>query len=397
MKAVGIICEYDPFHKGHAYLLSRARELGETVVCVMSGHATQRGRLAMADKYTRAEMALVSGADLVLELPFPHSAAGAEYFAAAGVGVLAGVGATDLCFGSELGDVEVLSRAASLATTLAPDDGKGSRGTAKGYFEALNDAYEKQYGRPVPLGSNDILGVAYLKARLLGEYDITPHAVVREGDGFRATAPSHAEYASATALRACLAAGDNETVRRYIPTAAMEVLTEAMARGEAPADMTRLSSAVLSFFRLTPPESLGHIAELGNGLEHRLCRAAREASELSELLTLAATKKYTHARIARAMLFAMTGVTREDMEAPVAYTTVLAANAQGRRFLGELRRREGALPAITRPADGASLGPRQYALGAALDALFTQTTPKASPGGTYLRRGPRIREEENPQ
>ena len=105
----GIICEFNPFHKGHQYLLRRAREHGaETVVCAMSGNFVQRGDFAVADKFARAEMAVRCGADLVLELPTPWAMAGAETFARGGVELLAKAGCDTLAFGSECGDLTAL-------------------------------------------------------------------------------------------------------------------------------------------------------------------------------------------------------------------------------------------------------------------------------------------------
>ena len=117
MRNIGIVCEFNPLHNGHKRILDYARELGaERVVCVMSGNATQRGELAVLDKYTRAKSAIASGADLVLELPYPWSSASAEYFARAAVSVLSGFCDT-LLFGSECGDIDLICRAATLASS----------------------------------------------------------------------------------------------------------------------------------------------------------------------------------------------------------------------------------------------------------------------------------------
>ena len=117
MKVVGIIAEYNPFHKGHQFHLSRARELSgaDYVIVVMSGNYVQRGTPAMFDKYTRAEAALRSGADLVLELPVSVATGSAEYFASGAVKMLADTGiVTDLCFGSECGSLMDLQKLADI-------------------------------------------------------------------------------------------------------------------------------------------------------------------------------------------------------------------------------------------------------------------------------------------
>ena len=116
MKTTGIICEYNPMHSGHAYQLSVVREGGaECIVALMSGSFTERGEIAVADKYTRAEIALGAGADLVLELPYPYCAGGAEYFATAGVSILDRLSIDRISFGSESGDLDLLLRAAEAA------------------------------------------------------------------------------------------------------------------------------------------------------------------------------------------------------------------------------------------------------------------------------------------
>ena len=114
MEITGIICEYNPFHKGHAYHLARARELAgaDFVVCAMSGSVTQRGVFARHDKWTRARMALACGADLVLELPFPFASGSARRFAEGGVAALAALGADTLAFGSESAELPAIMAAA---------------------------------------------------------------------------------------------------------------------------------------------------------------------------------------------------------------------------------------------------------------------------------------------
>ena len=116
MKTVGIVCEYNPFHNGHAHQIELLRQNGfELVVCAMSGNFTQRGELAIADKYTRAESAVRCGADIVVELPFPFSSFSAEGFSRAGVHILSSLGVDTLSFGSESADLTLLSRAADAA------------------------------------------------------------------------------------------------------------------------------------------------------------------------------------------------------------------------------------------------------------------------------------------
>ena len=387
MKITGIICEYDPFHNGHEYLLRQAREGSDAVVCVMSGNATQRGGFAIADKYTRAEMALHGGADLVLELPYPFSSASAEYFASAGVAILSSVGAERICFGSECGNTEKLMKAADVALTREFRRSRGDEGTAEGYFEALEESYAKVYGESLSLAPNDILGVEYGKAIMRGKYAIQPMAFERLGDGFLSSSAGASPFASATALRSYIREKGTDGLAAYMPKTAVELLDRAVADKTAPVDIKRIESAVLSFFRLTSPEALADIAELGNGLEYRLCEAALKAGTLDEFFSLAATKKYTDSRIRRAVLFAMTGVMRHDLKTLPQYTTLLAVNAEGREVLSQLRKKENVIPVVTKPADGKSVSERQYTLSYLLDCLFTLAMPTPTEAGAFMRKG----------
>ena len=114
MRTAGIICEYNPLHKGHQWMMDEVRRAGaDAIVCAMSGNFVQRGEAAVADKLARAEMALHCGADLVLELPTPWAANTAEIFARGGVALLQKTGVvTDLAFGSECGDAELIKKTA---------------------------------------------------------------------------------------------------------------------------------------------------------------------------------------------------------------------------------------------------------------------------------------------
>ena len=121
MNIAGIICEYNPFHRGHEWMLQQLREQGmDGIVCAMSGNFVQRGEFALLDKQRRAEMAVRCGADLVLELPTPYAAATAEVFALGGAALLQQTGVvTHLAFGSECGDVSLVQRAAQVLSTPA--------------------------------------------------------------------------------------------------------------------------------------------------------------------------------------------------------------------------------------------------------------------------------------
>ncbi|MBR3894784.1 MAG: nucleotidyltransferase family protein [Clostridia bacterium] len=349
MRTVGIICECNPFHGGHEYLIGRAKESGaDAVICVMSGYFVQRGEAAIAPAHLRAEALLEGGADAVLELPFPFCSSGAEFFASAGVEILDRLGVGELWFGSECGEITRLDRLSALADTEAfradySAATRGNGGTAKEYLDRLCALA----GDGEPLSSNDILGIAYLRALRARDSSMRAVTVKREGSAYRDGEITAGKYPSATALRRIWREEGLEAMLTRLPEQTREIY-----RREHPplADLALAELLILGHLRLTSPEALEAIAELGGGLGNRLAECAREARTFDELLSLAATKKYPNARVRRGILFALTGIRDGDLRASPAYVRLLAANAKGRQFLAETRR-EQTIPVVTRRTD----------------------------------------------
>ena len=379
----GIICEYNPMHRGHEYMIEELHRAGVgTVVCLMSGSFVQRGDTAVTDKYDRAAAAVRSGADLVLELPFPWSCASAAYFAAAGVHILSSLGIGNIAFGSESAELSRLRAAADAADAdegYAPD---ASQGSAAAYFARIEGAL----GDGERLPPNDILGVEYIRAaRRLG---IATEFIVikRAGAGFHDTDAS-AALPSATAMRAAILRGE---LPEGLTEASAESLRAAIAAGRAPATLGALGTAALWRFRSGGAE-LGRYAECGGGVSGRLARAAAESGNLADMLTAAATKKYTSARLRRAVIFALAGVMKADLDTLPSYTTVLASNARGRSFLAAARKKAG-ITVLTRPSAALRVegdaARRQTELLLASEGLYSLALPVSCPAGSFLRQTP---------
>lgn len=411
MRASGVICEFNPFHSGHAYLLSRMRELaGEEgcVICLMSGRFVQRGEPAAADPYLRAGMALSGGADLVLELPFPWSAASAEHFAGAGVRILARLGVESLAFGSECGDHTLLSHVAGALDTPAFRDTyaalcREGTGTAAAYAKALREAVSI----PLPDGfpsSNDLLGITYLQAlRRLVQEGITPpraETVTRRGTAYRDAAFVPDAYPSATALRRRMeelrgSLPLSEVIpREAMPAASRALLLEALAGEEAPLSGERLMAFYHGLYRLPIPPSHREPAEWNGGMAGHIHRAACASATPEAFWEELRTKQYTDARLRRALLFGAVGVTPKDLREVPRYTTLLAANRRGCAYLKEWRKANrdasDGFTVVTKPADAPRL--RQRELGEAADALFTLCFPHPKEAGAMLKRTPVIQE-----
>ena len=394
-KTVGIICEYNPFHGGHRYQIEEARRQGfERVVCVMSGNTVQRGEFAIADKYTRAEMAVKGGADLVLELPYPYSASSAEFFALAGVRILKSAGVDAICFGSECGDMDKLKKAAEVCESqLFIEAYKDAVSCGMGSTKAYFDSYKYVTNEELPNGANDILGIAYIRAIKRENSKIEPIAIKRRGSDYRdnAITENMTEYPSATMLRNCLIEnGADEKFRDVVPKETFDSLNKAVKEGKAPVKMSSVESAIIAALRLFDPAKLEGIADIGGGLGGKILLASHKVTAYAELVSLASDKHYTEARVRRAVLNILMGVKLEDLKAYPAYTTVLGFNDKGREILSELRKAEK-LPIITKPADAEKLGEnaaRQIYLDRRADALFTLATPMKTDSGEYIKKRP---------
>ena len=358
MDAVGVVCEFDPMHLGHERLLRQAKaDTGLPVVCAMSGNYIQRGGMACLNKFARAEMAVLCGADLVVELPTPWAMATAERFADGGVSLLAGCGVKHLYFGSECGDIAALDAAAeALLREEFQADILRELQTGLSYAVARQAALEKRIGRSASLLSqpNNTLAVEYLKAIRRRELPLSA-ATVRRTDG------GHHGAASASQIRALLAAGQAADAFALMPPAAAGILGREMKKGLAPADPARLETAMLARLRLMDEADFAPYDGGGEGLYRRVYQAVQRSGSVEEILTLATTKRYPTARVRRMLWAAFLNL--EPPSAEVPYIRVLAATEAGRKLLRQMQ--HSGVPVLTKAADVGRLGP-------AAQSLFTR-------------------------
>ena len=328
MAIVGVICEYNPFHKGHRKQFSLIRQyFGEetAIVCLMSGNYVQRGAPAVFDRTVRAEAALRCGANLVLELPVTASLSSAEGFAAAGVAILSPL-CDHLCFGTESGSTASLMRTAE--ALLSPAFSEHLRaGLSTGIsFPAARQRALEAMGTPGSLleKPNDILAVEYCKAILAQGSSLLPFPVIRQGS-YHAELPDP-DDPSATALRRCILSG--EPWLDYVPEEAVPCFENAavhtLAAGER-AILAKLRTMTDGEFEALPYGS--------EGLWRRLMHASRESGSLEEILTKVKTKRYTRSRLDRMVLCALLGLTQSDLAAPAPYARILAFDDRGRAAL----------------------------------------------------------------
>lgn len=396
MAAAGIICEYNPFHHGHAWQIAELRRrLGaETcVVCAMSGDFVQRGEGAILRAHARAEAAVRGGADLVLELPLPWAVSSAEGFAAGGVEVLRAALCDTLVFGSECGDTERLRAAAQ--TLLSEPFGALLRrklGDGVSFAAAREAAARELMGSSADVLStpNDILGVEYCKAIARSGAAMVPLALPRRAVGH--DGESAEGFASASHIRSLLLRG--EDADEFLTEASAAIYRREREVGRAPCSMANAERAVLSRLRAMQEEDFARFDSGDEGLYHRVYDAVSREATLEGILAAAKSKRYAHARLRRMLLCAWLGVDTQALPARLPYLRVLACSARGRAQLREIKRSSD-VPILTKSADVRALdesAQRLFALTARAADQFALTCPDftALPAGSAWTSGPVI-------
>lgn len=321
--AVAVICEFNPFHNGHRYLLNTAKKLtGEPVLAVMSGSFTQRGEVALCSKFERAEAALKSGADLVAELPAVNAVSCAERFARGGVNISKMFGCVNyLAFGCEDDDIDLLKTAAfagenpEVNAIIAEQMNSGSY-----YPKAYEYAVRQVCGGEVAdvlTKPNNILAVEYIRA--LRGTDIKPLPIKRVGAEHDSDG-ADGIYAGASYIRKLLRSG--KSAEKLLPYAPSEITYP-----------EKLDRALLYKLRNMNAEQLRALPEVGEGLENRILSAARKFGTAEEVIDEVKTKRYTRSRICRILTCALLGITEELQTKTADYARVLGFTDEGGKML----------------------------------------------------------------
>lgn len=325
MHVAGIVAEFNPFHKGHAYLIKEARRRGATHIAVaMSGASVQRGELAICSKHERAAAAIANGADLVAELPAPYSCSAAPFFADAAVQILVQLGVNALAFGSEYENPDLLSYAADALAELSDSQSVRSL-TAEGlpYPAALRQAAEKKFGSEIGeviSSPNSTLAVEYISAlrRYASQTELMP--IKRRGAGH--DSEPEGGFASGSYLRGKILSGESSA--EYIPG---ESAPQTVCSPE-------YAEKIIYYAMLTAGrERLLTLPEINEQLADRILNAAKNPPEkLADFLLSVKSRNFTLARIRRSALHLALGVTKADFLA-VPYIRVLAFNQRGAEIL----------------------------------------------------------------
>ncbi len=332
MSVIGIVCEFNPFHKGHKYLIDSVKQQGDIVVCVMSGNFVQRGEPAIFPKDVRVESALNNGVDIVLELPFVYATASAEIFARNAVKILDSFGCDKIAFGAETAEVGDLTKVVEILS----DDGfelkiKKHLDDGLSYPIARQRAFD-EYDYNLDISTpNNILAIEYIKSIKHIDSKMTPVAVKRIGAGYNDNSAVD-DFASATHIRSLI--NNEENFNKYIPENLLEIYDDIIKKG-AYLSCDKYNLIALALLRERIGTDLSNIANMAEGLENRIEESVKNSLEINNLFDNIKTKRYTHSRVRRAVLSTMFGVTYNDINISAPYCRMLGFNIRVSNDIGK--------------------------------------------------------------
>lgn len=353
MKITGVITEYNPFHKGHLYHLDNAKRDTncDGIICIMSGNFMQRGNPAIIDKWNRAKMAILSGVDLVIELPLIYSLSSAENFAYGAVNILNSTGVVDyIYFGSEHSNINDLETIAHLLTnendsfkTLLKEE----LSTGIPYHAARANSISKTL-KDIPCdeilkNSNNILSIEYLKALKNIQSSIKPKILKREGSNYNDITLNDT-FSSATSIRKILKENLNVSlIKDAVPITSYDVINE-LKNSNYDFVFEESMFKYLKYKILTEGEELKSIQDVSEGIDNKIIKEITNCTSFEDLIAKVKSKRYTYTRINRILTSFFIGLENYNIKnlykSPPSYIRPLAFNNVGRKILKEIKEKE---------------------------------------------------------
>ena len=359
-RVLGIIAEYNPFHNGHMYHLQKAKEQSgaQYCICVMSGNFVQRGNTSIVNKWKKAEMALLNGVDLVIELPTIYSVASAEGFSLGAIKLLNNLKIVDaISFGTETSDFAALNNISSIVNeepmkykSILNSELKKGLSFPKARENALmlylndNKRYDNILNTP-----NNILAIEYLKALKKKKSTIQPIPVKREKVYYNDNVIVD-EFASATAIRKLLKNEEFSEIRKVVPKSTYQILKKETELGNVVLDLSRYEKEIIYNLRRMTVSEIAELPDVNEGLEHSLKNAANYSNDITNLINIVKTKRYTVTRIQRILICALLGITKRDVgmaKKAEPYIRVLGFNEKGKELISRINKQNPKATVIT--------------------------------------------------
>ena len=338
MHKIGIICEYNPFHNGHLYQIKKIKETykDSLIIVCLSSCFMQRGEASILNKWDKTRLAIESGVDLVLELPFAFATQYQDIFAKGALTILNHLKIDTLVFGSECNDIELLK---NLASVQLKDESYNH--LVKRYLDlglnyptslskALFDITGVKLDKP-----NDLLALAYIKEIIKNNYDIKPFSIRRTSDYHNSNLDS--DIVSASTIRKLLKDGVN--VNNYLPYNIYDYLSEI--------DEDKYF-ALLKYQIINNIDCLDKFQTVDEGIENRIIKYINMVNSKEELILKVKSKRYTYNKINRMFTHILTNFTKEDAkDLEIEYLRVLGFNTRGKNYLNKIKKDIG-IPIINK-------------------------------------------------
>lgn len=330
MKSVGIIAEYNPFHNGHLYHLSKIKEkyANHTIILVMSGNFTQRGDVSIIDKWKKSEIALKAGIDLIIELPYPFATQSADYFSYGAITILEKLKVERVIFGSEsnnIKDIEII-----VDTQLNNEEFdklvKIYSKLGKNYPTALSLAIKDLTNKEI-IAPNDLLGISYVKTIKQNNYKIIPETIKRISSYHEKSLSNN--ISSATAIRNAL---KNEIdIKEHVPEFVLPYLK----------DLHNIEDYFPFLkYKIITEKDLSIYNTVDEGIDKRLKKEIKNVESLQELIEKIKSKRYTYNKITRTLLHILCNLTKEEAKEndKITYLRILGFNSNGRFYLNQIKK-----------------------------------------------------------
>ena len=326
MKAVGIICEYNPFHNGHLYHLKKVKEMypNHLIVLVLNGYFLERGDISIISKKNKTNLALLYGIDIIVELPFVYGTQSADIFANTSIRLLEELQCEYVIFGSECNDLEKLHK----ITDYTINNKEIYNNEVKKYLdEGLNypTALAKAINIDFDFNSNDLLGISYLKSIKTNNYKIKPITIKRTNNYLDTL--SNDEIISATNIRNKL--NKNEDISKYVPQSTLPFIE----------NITLNNFFKTIKYKIITEHDLSIYLDVDEGIDNRLKKVINECNNIDELIEQTKSKRYTYNKIRRMLIHILIGFTKEDNKnLTFEYLKILGFNSNGKKYLNKIKK-----------------------------------------------------------
>ena len=356
---LGVIAEYNPFHNGHLYHLLKSKEEAKAdyTVAVIGGNFTQRGEISIVDKWTKAEIAIANGVDLVIELPTIYSTSSAENFADGAIKILNSLKIVDtLSFGTETEDLNKLNIIANILYNepkefkiILEEELKKGISFPKAREEALVKYLNDKSYLSLLSSPNNILGIEYLKALKKHKSKIKPISIKRKDAG-HLTMEYTGEITSATAIRNLVKNNNFKKIKSFLTPSSYTILMDEIKNGHFVRDISLFENIIIYNLRNMSIEEIANLPDVSEGLENVIKKAANSCNTLDELINIISSKRYTETRIRRILLYSLLKISKKDMltsKKSTPYIRVLGFNDNGKKLISQISKANPKLSIIT--------------------------------------------------